>query len=705
MVTKDVRRDISIPSVPPASTYRAGHYAGFHPEDQPYESSMIAVQHPVEAEVEQRNWVQQEPEHIVFPSTSEAFALKKQHERDLERQTRANRLARMRAQVRLPIKVPIPAARKPFFSTRIISLGLTLSCIVFLLAASIIAFALIGKHKTEATAVVQAAPNTVRVGDTFTLMGSGFTVGDVMIFTYDGSESVLNESGQPINIRINRLGGFSIVIPVSDRWSVGTHTIDALDTTAGMDASTQITVLASSSAPPVLQLAQTHLEFPDAAAGVVSSQFVVLQNSGGSKLVWHAQSDQPWLTFLPAGDTFAGAERVQITVNRGGLAPRAYTGHVLFTQEGGHGAPSILTVKMLVKPAQATLAISTTNLAYVAQSPRNPADQFIILRNDSKNTLSWASTVSINESTPWLVLTPTYGQLRPGERKAIAVGIQSQNLVPGIYQGIISFTGGADAQVHVGLRVLAAERTVSSEPAAGNPSAPPLPLPAPPGLTPTVLPAAPAPVPAMSISTTALHFSTAQGQNPSTQSVTLTNTGNAVLQWSATMSGSSIFSVTPGNGSLAASASTQLIVSADATNTGPGTLAATITISGGASLPTQKIAVDIAISRPQAALNVSPGALTCSDTDAASASQQFSITNSGSGTVHWGLQHASTGTDTSWLSFDLASGALAPGESATITIHCDNSGLGSGTFTSTLDVSDNDAGKVIKAVPVTFTVN
>ena len=708
MVTKDVRRDISIPSVPPASTYRAGHYAGFHPEDQPYESSMIAVQHPVEAEVEQRNRVQPEPERIVLPSVSEALALRKQRERDVEKQTRANRLARMHARVRIPARVGLSASKKPLFSVRVISLGLTLSCIVFLLAASIIAFVLIGKHRTEATAIVQAAPDAVRAGDVFTLMGSGFTVGDVMTFTYDGSVPILNEGGQPINIHINRSGGFSVDISVSDRWSVGTHTIDALDTTAGMDASTQITVLTSSLEPPVLQLAQTHLQFPDAPAGVVSSQFVVLKNSGGSKLIWRARSDQPWLTFLPESDTFAGAERVQIIVNRGGLAAQAYTGHVLFSQQDGHVPPSELTVQMLVKPAQASLSISTTNLTYLARSPRNPADQFITLRNDSKNTLSWASSVSINEGVPWIMLNPAYGQLRPGERRAIAVSIQAQSLTPGIYQGVINFTGGADAQVHVGLKVLAAERTTVSEPAAGNSGGGNLPLPLPvlPGLSPTALAVTPAPVPAptISINATTMHFSTVQGQNPPAQNVTLTNTGNAVLQWNAAMSGSGIFSVTPANGNLAAGASVQLIVSASAANAGPGTLTATMTIAG-ASLPAQKIAVDITINSAQPALSVSPAAITCSNASTTDASQQFSITNNGSGTAHWGLQRASASTDTSWLSFDLSSGELAPGESTTISVHCDGSGLNAGTITSELDVSDSDAGKVIKAVPVTFTVN
>src|SRR5579859_560379 len=37
----------SFPSNPPASPHRAGHYSGFHPEDQPFQSSFfVRVQRP-----------------------------------------------------------------------------------------------------------------------------------------------------------------------------------------------------------------------------------------------------------------------------------------------------------------------------------------------------------------------------------------------------------------------------------------------------------------------------------------------------------------------------------------------------------------------------------------------------------------------------------------------------------------------------------
>src|SRR5262249_34690112 len=33
-------------SIPPASLHHAGHHPGLHPEDQPYQSSVMSIQHP-----------------------------------------------------------------------------------------------------------------------------------------------------------------------------------------------------------------------------------------------------------------------------------------------------------------------------------------------------------------------------------------------------------------------------------------------------------------------------------------------------------------------------------------------------------------------------------------------------------------------------------------------------------------------------------
>src|SRR5947199_10544316 len=49
-------------TIPPASPHRAGHYSGLHPEDQPYQSAMLAVQRPPARSSNPGAVVQQEKE-------------------------------------------------------------------------------------------------------------------------------------------------------------------------------------------------------------------------------------------------------------------------------------------------------------------------------------------------------------------------------------------------------------------------------------------------------------------------------------------------------------------------------------------------------------------------------------------------------------------------------------------------------------------
>src|SRR2546430_7064669 len=54
----------SIPSNPPASPHRAGHYSGLHPEDQPFQSSFMPVQRPPAIT---RRLVEQESDEVLLP--------------------------------------------------------------------------------------------------------------------------------------------------------------------------------------------------------------------------------------------------------------------------------------------------------------------------------------------------------------------------------------------------------------------------------------------------------------------------------------------------------------------------------------------------------------------------------------------------------------------------------------------------------------
>ena len=125
------------PSIPPASPHRAGHYSGLHPEDQPYQSNKIAVQYPTLQESENWRASLPDPEYIILPDTNPA----------------------LRRRVNIPeyyderSAEELSAIEEPFFSKpdkwllprRAIPILLTISCIFFLLASSLIAMVLIRK--------------------------------------------------------------------------------------------------------------------------------------------------------------------------------------------------------------------------------------------------------------------------------------------------------------------------------------------------------------------------------------------------------------------------------------------------------------------------------------------------------------------------------------------------------------------------------
>ena len=141
------------PQTPSASPHHAGHSFGLHPEDQPYQSSMLAVP-PVSAisadERDPYRYNASDPASIIFPPTGEARALKK------ARQEQLQHVHITRAHVSYP---PYYRPRRFSLSKRTNSALLTLACIFFLLAASIIAFVMIGKHTSNAHAFMPASKN------------------------------------------------------------------------------------------------------------------------------------------------------------------------------------------------------------------------------------------------------------------------------------------------------------------------------------------------------------------------------------------------------------------------------------------------------------------------------------------------------------------------------------------------------------------
>lgn len=742
----------SMPSLPPASPHQAGHYAGLHPEDQPYQSSMIAIQHSP-TPIATRRAMPVEPQQLILPAVPQTPT--ETHRRS---EPKTDRVA-------TPVRrITHAKPRRSFLlPRRAIPILLTLSVLFFLIASSILAFVLMNHHTPADGATLQAIPNQLRAGDELVLSGKGFGAGNAIAFTYDVNTPLYDQNGSPLIVHADNQGVFIVNISVPTYWAVGDHAIHATDDAQRMLISTQITIEQPSSAPPQLQLSTTKINL---GANQYQSS-ITLNNGGGGQIAWTSHSDAAWLSVTPASGNFQGSQAVTLSVNHSGLQPQIYMGHLVFTAKDT-GTSLSLTVTMQVKPAPASLNISTAALKFTA-SPGQLVSQSVTLQNSGGVALDWSGSAITGDGTPWLSLSPAAGTISPGSSITVLVSVQSQQLAAGQYTGTITFNGSTPVLVSLTVQapanlvlsssmltatVVAGQTPVGQSvtlqntgdlqlnwtasttqawlivtPASGSiaphgqstisvtfatASLKPANYPAKlafgyndivkqidVGLTVTVPPA-----PVISVPGTPFAFSSYVGANPSSQSFTITNTGNAPLPWVASESGNgaSFAPVTPASGTLAAGASATLTITPNVGGASAGTLTTTLTIadsSPGTTVASQKVLISVTVLN-QANISVSSTQLAITNTATTSqTSTLLQISNTGSATLNWVATPQATAA---WLSVDVASGSIAPGQSEVINVQCNSSQLVSGTYAATLIISDSDAGTPVAAQTVHVTL-
>ena len=851
-------KETSYPSLPAASPHRLGHYSGLHPEDQPYQSSFIAVQRPapradVREAVEEGESADddiqvsaprlphaKEPERILLPTVpvavedepthirvrshgqqevDDGHEMSHRHEQQgsavattmPRRALRTRKLALEQLEYpERPVRITGPigpdTSPEPHYLIRIF---LTLSVLFFLLASGLLAFIFIKTRTVSASPVLSVNPSILRVNDTFVLSGRDFDANTLVKFTHDSTnEVVLDAKQQPLTAFTDSRGDFSVQIVVPATWVTGEHSIHATDDAQELSRSAAITVEAPSSTPPQLKLLTPSLDLGVGRAGTTSSGQVTLSNAGGGQLTWQAASDAAWLTALPTDNSyvFSGSTLVNVTVNRSHLVAKPYMGHITFSQHGSNNTVK-LTVTMGVKAAPAALNVSPSSLTFSATTTQNVPVQSITLQNSGGQTLNWQAAATTNDGAKWLYVNQASGSITPRSSQTLSVTVQAGQLAVGSYQGTITLSGGASASLPVFLTVVApgtlvisstsltfqsftgqavASQTLTLQNSGGQSldwsattmtdnatnwlsvapssgtiaqggqvtvnvaissasfkagayqgmlaissggSSKSIPV----SLTLTTPPAA-----VISVQGSSLNFTTTQGNDPLPQDFTITNTGNATLNWVATESGNGAtfapLSLT--SGSLAPQTNAVISVAPTVSSYTPSTLTSTITIAdsdSGSTVASQKLPLTITITS-QAAIGVAPQ--TNFSLDTTNSTQDVTITNTGTATLNWTATtqvsaptsstsgSAGTGTPTSgstasaslagtpspvggsWLAVSVSSGTLAPGQSVVLQIACNGAGLITGTYQGQIILSDSDAGTTVQSrtIYVTFIV-
>jgi hypothetical protein len=365
--------------------------------------------------------------------------------------------------------------------------------------------------------------------------------------------------------------------------------------------------------------------------------------------------------------------------------------YLLLSARSGVSHPSVKvahTGNQQEQPAPPQLQLSATHIDFGTVNVQH----FITLTNAGGQQIDWQARVDSNSS--WLAISPAFGTFPKQETTTITVN--RSNLAAQAYTGSIHFFQQG-TNIPLKLKVTMSVTTQAATVTASPP--------------PTILTVGPSPLPAMVISTNVLTFNTIQGKNPAQQTFTLSNPGNAPLNWAITgdANPSTLLSIFPKSGTLTPGSSVPITVKPNVDSSNAGVFNPTLTIQDtdpGTVVKSQQVAVKITISN-QALISVSTANIVCNlSSTTTSSTQSLNITNSGSAVLDWTVLSQPL---PAWLSVDTTGGTLSPGYIAFVNVACNNTGLAVSKipYTYSLVVSDTDTKTPVssQSVEVTLTVS
>lgn len=422
---------------------------------------------------------------------------------------------------------------------------------------------------------------------------------------------------------------------------------------------------------PILQLTPALLTFNGVDGGPApQSQVVTVSNPGALPLHWGVASSTSWLSVSPSSGTVSPGDQqvLSIKVNTSTLLPGTYTAEMFFsTDDADHArnSPQSVSISVTITP-QCSIQLSPGMLSFASTYLATPAPKIVGLSaaTGCNVPIRWSAI----SSARWLTISASSGTTPASP----VVSINSTGMSPGTYQGSITFL------TDQGVQTLGVTFTMSV-----------------------------AVTPLVSTTPSSMTFSGVSGQmSPATgQIITLTNSGNAPMNWNATAattSGGSWLSMTPTTGVLPAQQSVQLMVNTTLLSTLiPGTYTGSVTIYGTdatgkpAAGGVQVIPISLVVSAPCTVI-VSPSVLSFTAVSGQAtppAAQTVAILASGAcpNTIAWSTAVSTTPAGGAWLTTSATSGTVTPTTSATMNINTPPGTLAMGTYTGVVTVNAVDS--------------
>ena len=558
---------------------------------------------------------------------------------------------------------------------------------------------------------ITLSANKVAYGQTIVVDIAHFSPSANVFLSRDMNERVENDTNSP-SIRMGQDGSRDVRVPIDKSWEPGSHLLEAEDMITHYTASANLLVESGSMAPPQLSLSTTQLDFGADLQGTNTVRTVTMYNDGQGTIGWRASSDQPWLLMTPNQGTFSNTQPLVVGVQRASLKAGSYTGTITLVPNIGVAQEIQVTMTVsplslaFVRPTQknqsaamimqflsnmhgAMLSVTPVVQSFVAtDGGSSPAMQYLTISNPGNQALFW----SLKSNTPynfpnqgptsgagWLSLDKTSGIVLPGSSVLVGVHVNSTDLLPGLYINFLQFSA------------LSGHATIDSPQKVA--------------ISLTVQPHCGVLLNTGSMSFTAI---TERG-NPGNQTLALTTTSGctSALDWQASSSAGWVVLQTT-RGVLYSGVETNVVVGVNTSGLKPGSYSAVISFATGQTTQSELVQLTVQPTPPRGApiMAVSPLDLNFSTMQgqADPPGQTVTITNTGESALSW--SNATAVQIQPWLHFSPASGTIAPGQSAQVTVGVSAGNLASGGYTGQIVLSGTDAqGGMVGGSPQAILIN
>ena len=439
-----------------------------------------------------------------------------------------------------------------------------------------------------------------------------------------------------------------------------------------------------------LVVTPTTLDFGSLDTGTQLTRSVTVSNTGTAALKWTADNGTAnWVKLNTLSQTIqpgAKPDIINVTVDTTNLSPGTQTATLTINSNGGKAQVAITVVVNVSSQPCALQTPSPGSMTFSVNMGSNPQSQSFTasVTGNCSNGVTITPTVSMATGSGWLSVSPSAASITGGNT-LFAVNVASSSLSPGTYTGSISL-----AATSGGAAVSGSPQTISVS------------------LMVTEVP------PVLSVSPGTLSINVSNGDSATSYGITVTNTGGASLNWSASLDAKAPSFVTLASGSsttLAAGAKTTLNVNVNPNNQQAGnysdvvTITATDPITGQATSGSPAtVSVSITITA-QPSMQLSATSLTFTPPQCTyTASSNVTITNTGGGTLGWNVASPvyTSGQPTGWLT--VAPSGSGSGD-ATLKFSVDGTGssmIYGQTYTATVTITPSVGNP--QTVSVSFTV-